>query len=498
MATDNAVVKPAQDDVTLLRGGWVAAWDGSRHRIVERGEVAFQGKQILYAGPRFDGNADIVLERPGWFICPGFINLHAHVGVELLASFVDIGHTERYSPSEEFVQGSPLHLPPSLTPHEQRLSGEFSLVQMLRCGATTVVDVGGSGPIWWLANAPGDEEMLADTVGRLGCRAYLSLAYRSARVYLTPDGQWGWHEDEELERAGLEQALRFAERYHGSHGGRVHSMLTPHAADMLTPPLLRATLEEARARGLLIQIHTAQYKFENDRIRERHDDTPVGFLQGIGFLGPDVILGHCVYTSGHPAIGGDPDRDLNLIADAGSSVAHSPTPFARVGEALYSLPRYLDHGVTVGIGCDIWPADIIAEMRLAWFLGKHTNRSADRPTAMEVFSCATVGGADALGRSDLGRLAAGTKADIVCVNLSRYHYGPLIDPVRSLITCGTGQDVDAVFVAGQPVVSGGQVLNADEKKLRDAARGIFDSLAEAITERDPLRRTPKSMLGLET
>ena len=127
-------------------------------------------------------------------------------------------------------------------------------------------------------------------------------------------------------------------------------------------------------------------------------------------------------------------------------------PFARTGEALYTLPRYLDHGITVGIGCDIWPADIIAEMRLAWFLGKHTNRTAERPTAMEVFTAATVGSADALGRSDLGRLAEGALADVVCIDLSRYHFGPVLDPVRALITCGTGQDVDAVFVGGEPVV----------------------------------------------
>jgi cytosine/adenosine deaminase-related metal-dependent hydrolase len=174
-------------------------------------------------------------------------------------------------------------------------------------------------------------------------------------------------------------------------------------------------------------------------IRERYGETPVGHLHRLGFLGPDVILGHCIYVSGHPDIGGDPDRDLALIAAAGSSVAHSPLPFARMGEALHTLPRYLDHGITVGIGCDIWPADIIAEMRLAWVLGKQTNRTAERPTCHEVFTAATVGSADALGRADLGRLAAGALADIVCVDLGRYHFGPILDPVRALVTCGTGK-----------------------------------------------------------
>jgi cytosine/adenosine deaminase-related metal-dependent hydrolase len=295
--------------------------------------------------------------------------------------------------------------------------------------------------------------------------------------------------------AGLRQALDFAQRHRGRYDGRVEAMLNPHAVDNCSPALLAATLAEARAADLLIQIHTAQYAHEVALIRERYGETPVGHLHNLGFLGPDIILGHCIFISGHPDVGGDPDRDLTLIADAGSSVAHSPLPFARMGEALYTLPRYLDHGITVGIGCDIWPADIIAEMRLAWFLGKQTNRTAERPTCKEVFTAATIGSADALGRDDLGRLTAGALADFVCVDLGRYHFGPVLDPIRALITCGTGQDVDAVYVNGVPVVADGRVLNADEEALRQAAPGILRSMLHAATERDPLGRTADALLN---
>lgn len=484
----------SSDDTILLRGGWSALWDGRHHRIVEGGEVVMRGGLILYAGPRFSGHVDHVIHRPEWFLCPGFINLHGHLGVELMAAMVDISRDGRFAPSREFSERAPITLESSLTPEEQRLSAEFSLVQMLRCGATTIVDAGGSGPIWWLGNPPDDEAMLIETVGRVGCRAYLSLAHRSGRSYQNADGARDWHWDEEMGMALLRQALRFAQRHRGAHDGRVQVMLNPHAVDNCSPALLEATLAEARAAGLLIQIHTAQYAHEVALIREWYGDTPVGHLHNLGFLGPDIILGHCIYISGHPDIGGDPDRDLTLIADAGSSVAHSPLPFARTGEALYTLPRYLDHGITVGIGCDIWPADIIAEMRLAWFLGKHTNRTAERPTAMEVFTAATAGSADALRRPDLGRLAEGALADVVCVDLSRYHFGPVLDPVRALITCGTGQDVDLVFVNGVPVVEVGRVLNADEEGLRAAAPGILTSMLRAATERDPLGRTAGSVL----
>ena len=230
-------------------------------------------------------------------------------------------------------------------------------------------------------------------------------------------------------------------------------------------------------------------------IRERYGDTPVGHLHKLGFLGPDIILGHCVFITGHPDVGGDPDRDLRLIADAGSSVAHSPLPFARTGEALYTLPRYLDHGITVGIGCDIWPADIIAEMRLAWFLGKHTNRTAERPTGDGGFHRRH--GRQRRRPRPRAILAGWPQARWPTSSasiLSRYHFGPVLDPVRSLVTCGTGQDVDAVYVGGVPVVSEGRVLNADEDALRAAAPGILQSMLRAASERDPLGRTAESIL----
>jgi len=334
-------------------------------------------------------------------------------------------------------------------------------------------------------------------VGRIGCRAYLALAFRSARSFLRPDGSRGFHWDEEMGRAGLQEGLRFALEYDGAHDGRVRCLLAPHHSMNCTPDLLARTLAAARENDLRVTYHAAEYMPELERIREQYDETPVGLLHRFGLMGPDVILGHCLYTSGHPTIGGDPDRDLDLIAEAGSSVAHSPRLFAQAGVAMYSLPRYLDHGVNVGIGCDIWPSDIIEEMRIAWFMGKHANHTAERPTCMEVFTAATVGSADALGRGDLGRLAPGARADLVCVDLSGYHFGPVIDPVRSLVAFGKGQDVDAVYVDGRLIVDGGVVVNADQERLQAAAPAIRNSLSEAVGERDPLGRTPESLLELE-
>lgn len=481
--------------ITLLRGGWIMAWEAGRHRVIPRGEVAFAGERLLYVGPQYPGRADVTLDRPEWLICPGLINLHAHIGVSPIAPFVDTPRAEFFAPSEAYVARAPLFLEPSLTPEEQALSAEYGLVQMLRSGTTTVVDAAGSGPVWWLGNPPGDEERLVEIVGRVGARAYLSLSYRSARIYGRPDGSRAYAEDEALGMAGLEAALDFAARYRGAHNGRVEALLCPHAADNCSPALLRATRAAARDAGLLVQIHTAQRTGEVAFIRSRYGTTPVGYLHSVDFLGPEIILGHCIYTSGHPDVGGDPQADIQLIAAAGSPVAHSPLPFAYHGAALYSFARYVDHGITVGIGCDLWPADIVAEMRLAWLLGKQVSGHSDRPSCMEIFTAATVGSADALQRPDLGRLAVGARADLVCFDLSAFHFGPILDPIRALISCGSGRDVDRVYVDGRLVVDGGRALYADEAALCAAAPAILQRQLAAATARDPLGRTATALLA---
>lgn len=485
--------------ITLIRGEWVVAYDGHRHHVIPNGEVVFEGSRILYAGPRWDGAPGQVVEAPGMLVSPGFINTHGHIGVELMAAFVDMpivgDRPARYGLSEAYAARS--DLPQSLTIEEQQLSAEFALVQMLKCGSTTIVDAAGSGTLWWLGNPPGDEEMLLETAARVGARVYASLSYRSGRVYYDRDGRAGWFWDEASGQEGLRRAVEFCLRHRGTRGGLVETLLCPHAVDNCSPDLLRATRQAATAYGLIVQIHCAQYEFEVARIKNTYHCTPVEHLAALGFLGPDIILGHTIYVQGHVAMGGDPVKDLRLIARAGASVAHSPLPFARRGETLQSFGRYRAEGINVAIGCDVWPADIIGEMRLAWLMGKAVDRSANTPTCRDVFDAGTLGGARALNRDDLGRLAPGATADIVLIDLGRYHIGPVLDPIRALVTCATGQDVHTIWVAGRKVVESGRALFADEGKLKAGAQQVYRSLVRAARERDPVGERPDTMLGLD-
>jgi cytosine/adenosine deaminase-related metal-dependent hydrolase len=177
---------------TLIEGGDVLAFDGHSHRLLRGGVVAFENGVITRVGRSFDGSADHRIDATGMLVCPGFINTHVHVGIEVMTSLLDVDRApERgsgsspaalagarsemlsrrwISPSYRCVSTFPAA---TLSEDEQRTHAEFALVQLLKSGCTTTLNVGGLGTLWWLGNPPGDVEILAETVGgrRPGARA---------------------------------------------------------------------------------------------------------------------------------------------------------------------------------------------------------------------------------------------------------------------------------------------------------------------------------------
>ncbi len=94
-----------------------------------------------------------------------------------------------------------------------------------------------------------------------------------------------------------------------------------------------------------------------------------------------------------------------------------------------------------------------------------------------MYEAATVGGARALGRDDLGRLAPGAKADVTIVDLRHIHIGPADDPIRSLVHYATQRDVEHVFVDGVQVVDHGRVKGLDERSVLAAMEPVNRKMA---------------------
>jgi cytosine/adenosine deaminase-related metal-dependent hydrolase len=168
---------------------------------------------------------------------------------------------------------------------------------------------------------------------------------------------------------------------------------------------------------------------------------------------------------------------MQRLLASGATIAHCPVVFGREGEALASFASYLAKGVRFGMGTDTHPADMVENIRLGRMLS-HLMGGTPPATAADFYRAATIGGADALGRFDLGRLAPGAKADITVFDLSGFHLGQVLDPIKAMALAGTGRDFRASFIDGRDVMVDFAVTGSDPAALSGRAdRQILKALA---------------------
>jgi len=475
---------------TLIKGGYVVAFDGRAHRIIRNGVVVFEDTQIVHVGTGYEGDVDRTIDAQGKLICPGLINIHALASTSITHLRID-GSMSALNVSKSYVVDGEGDL--DLTGEDLHTSSLFSWVALLKGGATTSATITPMAPSRW-ESPPEQAEVLAEIAGKLGARAYISHQYRSGAKYWAPDGASQYHWKEQEGRAGLERALQFSEKYEGAYGDRVRTMLFPYQFDTCSPELLKATKEAAQDRSLIIHMHTAQSLSELHESLRRYGKTAVQYLNDTGFLGNRVILTHLLYTTLNP-MGGFPRNDtsdVRLLADSGTTVAHCPVLYSRGvrGEGmLRSFGEFLKLGCNMTLGTDTFPLDMIREMRCAAIMGKMADQDPVAVTARDVFNAATLGGAQALGREDLGRLAPGAKADIVIVDLTGLHVGLIDDPIKTLVYMASQQDVETVIVDGREVVSGGRVPGVDEEELAAKANELNQRQKASFAAQNPQGRS---------
>jgi cytosine/adenosine deaminase-related metal-dependent hydrolase len=184
-------------------------------------------------------------------------------------------------------------------------------------------------------------------------------------------------------------------------------MVAPSQIDTCTPELIKSSAKEAKRRGLPMQIHAAQSVVEFHEITRRHGMTPIEWLNSLGVLGKRTIIGHGIFLDSHTSVHWPSTDDLGTLVETDTAVAHCPVVFHRRGIAMQSLGRYLEAGVRMGIGTDTYPHNMIEEMRAACITSRMMTESVSDLRTSQVFEAATTGGADLIGRDDIGRLSVG-------------------------------------------------------------------------------------------
>ncbi|MGE3254177.1 amidohydrolase family protein [Pseudonocardia sp.] len=429
---------------TVLRGGTILTGEAGRPPI-EAGWLLVEDGLIAAVGEGDPPGADEVIDASGMLVIPGFVNAHTHLCMiygRSLGTDRDLLH---------WLGEAQIPVMRGLEPSDYALSMTLGAVENLKAGNTTVCEV--------FFSPHYDAE-----VDQVAAQALDDSGIRSVLFRCTNDESFfdGFVEDRgDIVRRVSELHDRWPNDGRTRIGG---GPLIPWGS---SEGSFRDLVELSADRGMPLHLHTAETPEYNDLVRERTGRSNVEMLADVGSLGPAVMLNHCVHLS---------ERDIALIAEAGSPVIHDPTSNMLLASGVAPVPALRAAGVPLGLGCD-GPAcnngqDMIENMKYAALLQKAVSRRADVVVAEEVFRMATHGGATAIGLGDrLGMLAPGFLADVVLVDARGPHMTPLHDPLAALVYSARGSDVDTVLVGGSVVVRGGVAQTVDEQQVvRDVAR----------------------------
>ncbi|MEM6254777.1 MAG: 8-oxoguanine deaminase [Cyanobacteria bacterium P01_D01_bin.156] len=260
----------------------------------------------------------------------------------------------------------------------------------------------------------------------------------------------------------LKDSQRLIETYHdNSRHAMVRMVLAPCSPFSVSQDLMRESAAMARSYpGVQLHTHLAENKSDVDYSLEKFGLRPGDYAESLGWLGEDVWHAHCVQLD---------DAAIQKFADTHTGVTHCPCSNMRLASGIAPIRKMRAAGVPVSIGVDGAASNdasnLLQEARTAFLLARVRDQLAAAITARETLEVATRGGADVLGRDDIGYLAPGMAADFIAFNVDRPELvGSHHDVVAALIFCQPS-GVDYSFINGKKVVDQGRLVAVELEKL---------------------------------
>jgi cytosine/adenosine deaminase-related metal-dependent hydrolase len=334
---------------------------------------------------------------------------------------------------------------------------------------------------------------MAEVAMSMGMRLYAGPSFRS----FTGVGS-GY--DEKRSEKSFADALGFFEDFNGKGGGLICAFINPCQIRWTAEDILLRAIRFAEEKNAPMRLHACEGHYEWQYIRSLGGTTTIEYFDKIGLLSKNLLIPHITAAR---------NSELKTLARYGISGIITPLAEINYGTALFSFAKYRQYGINLTIGSDAQPVDMIRNMRLARDIdamcysrqifnryhedGRVENAFADEPeykrlSEADFFNAATVNGARALGRDDIGKLAPGAKADIIAINLNDISVGPYEDPIRTLIISCTGNNVSHTIINGKMLMKDKKLVNIDENDLMKQAQIVYERFLSLYEQYDQFNR----------
>jgi len=370
---------------------------------------------------------DYLIDAADKIVLPGFINTHTHAAMTLMRGYADD------MPLDKWLQNK-------IWPFEGRIDSEdiywgtaLAVMEMIKTGTTTFSDMYFS------------MEKVAELVDKSGIRAVLAEGLIESN-----DGQ-----------NGLNEALNFALDYNGAAGGRITTMLAPHAPYTCGRDYLKQIKDLAYKNEIPVHIHLSESKKEVSDFLNNYQCSPIKFLADFDFFDNHILAAHCVNLE---------PGDLKILKENRVQIAHNPMSNAKLANGIAPIKQYLENGLNVSLGTDGVSSnnslDMLKEAKMASFLQKIKYEDPTVIDTKKILEILTVNGAEALKLNDLGLIEEGKKADLQLIDLkSDTFYYPHHNNLSNLFYAADSRSIDTVIVDGKILMENNELKTLDQEKI---------------------------------
>lgn len=443
---------------TLVRGGTVVTCDSAPpwgrvvqgSVLVRDGRIVEIGKGKLISSALAGETATHVIDADGCAIIPGFVQAHIHLCQTLFRGMADD------LPLLEWLRRRIWPLEAAHDEATLTASAELGLLEMMRAGTTTILDMG---------TVNGHDAVL-DACARSGIRAVSGKTMMDTGEGV-PKGL------RETTQRSLRESERLARAWNRPES-RVRYGFAPRFILSCSEELLRDVADLSRDFDMIVHTHAAEQAPERQAVRELLGDDDVAVLRKWGVSGERAVFAHGVQLR---------DDEAQKIAAEGTRIVHCPSSNLKLGSGIARIADLDRFGVKLALGADGAPCnnnlDPWTEMRHAALVANVKTGVTTLP-AGRVFRLATIDGARALRMDrDIGSIEIGKQADLAVVRMDGIHVEPGGDPFSRLVYACQARDVEHVLVAGEHVVVNGEHRRLDAEKVAANAR----AKAKLLTKR---------------
>jgi 8-oxoguanine deaminase len=412
------------------------------HVLIENDKIISIGKNDLTV------EADEVIDASNMVVLPGFVNTHHHFYQTLTRNIPRMQNAPLFSWLNDHYE-----LWRELTAEGVTVSTKTALAELMKSGTTTSSDHLYLFPQKTSAQLIDVEIEAAQEMGIRFHPTRGSMSLGRSNGGLPPD------DVVQTEAEIQADTERLVAKYNDdSEGSMLRIALAPCSPFSVTPELMRSTAEYGKANNLLIHTHLAETLDEENFCIEKYGKRPVDYVDSLDWISNNAWFAHAVHLNNY---------EIKLLGETGCGVSHCPTSNMRLGSGIAQIREMIDAGISVSLAVDGSASNdssnILSEIRNAMLLSR-LREEQYWLFARDVLWMATRGGAQTLGRNDVGELAVGKQADIAMFSLDSLEYaGGMSDPLASLVFTVRTAPVDHLIINGKVQVRHGK-LDFDEKK----------------------------------